>query len=174
MIKCVHKLIYERGVRVARETKQAIIERLTAELEELNAKYTEALNNNIELMNEVTELNNKLDDNFSKSNYKKQLEERLNLTEQKLKSKEHECVHLIQRAEQREKYIHELIYENERMRTTATEKKHNERGAGRKRKLEQKQIELIKMYRAQGMTYKQIAEQEQISVGLVHKLINEK
>ena len=50
----------------------------------------------------------------------------------------------------------------------------NERGAGRKNKFNENDIENIKMYRLQGKTIKEIAEIFNCSVGLIHKLINEK
>lgn len=50
----------------------------------------------------------------------------------------------------------------------------NERGAGRKNKFNENDIENIKMYRLQGKTIKEIAETYKCSVGLIHKLINEK
>lgn len=53
-------------------------------------------------------------------------------------------------------------------------KKHNERGAGRKSRFTQSEIETIKMYRLQGKTIKEIAKMFNCSVGLIHKLICEK
>lgn len=52
-------------------------------------------------------------------------------------------------------------------------KAHNERGAGRKKRFSVQEKEMMKMYRIQGKTIKEIAEMYQCSVGLVHKLINE-
>lgn len=50
---------------------------------------------------------------------------------------------------------------------------HNERGAGRKEKLSKQEKEMVKMYRIQGKTLKEIAEMYNCSVGLIHKIINE-
>lgn len=50
----------------------------------------------------------------------------------------------------------------------------NERGAGRKQKFNDADIENIKIYRLQKKTIKEIAEIYSCSVGLIHKLINEK
>ena len=55
----------------------------------------------------------------------------------------------------------------------AEEKKHNERGAGRKPRFTDEEKETMKMYRIQGITIKKIAEMFECSVGTVHKLINE-
>lgn len=52
------------------------------------------------------------------------------------------------------------------------EKIHNERGAGRKARFTDTEIETIRMYRLQGKTIKEIAEMFNCSVGLIHKLIN--
>lgn len=48
----------------------------------------------------------------------------------------------------------------------------NRRGAGRKRKLNSKDIELIKSYRAKGCTYAEIAENFGLSVGSVYNYCN--
>ena len=71
--------------------------------------------------------------------------------------------------------IHKLKNENEQLKNIPKiHKLKNERGAGRKKKFEVHDIESIKMYRLQGKTIKQIAEIYHCSVGLIHKLINEK
>lgn len=72
-----------------------------------------------------------------------------------------------------------LKKENEQLRNTNIHKlnnehKHNERGAGRKNKFTEQQIETIRMYRMQNKTIKEIAEMFECSVGLIHKIINEK
>lgn len=51
---------------------------------------------------------------------------------------------------------------------------YNERGAGRKSKLKDHDKEVIKMYRLQGKTIKEISELYNCSVGLIHKIISEK
>ena len=51
---------------------------------------------------------------------------------------------------------------------------HNARGAGRKAKFTDKQIEEIRRLREDGNTIKEIANRYNCSVGLIHKLINEK
>lgn len=65
------------------------------------------------------------------------------------------------------------IYKNDNNTITVI-KKHNERGAGRKARFTDEQIKEIKQYRANGKTIKEIAEMFKCSVGLIHKLINEK
>ena len=51
---------------------------------------------------------------------------------------------------------------------------HNARGAGRKAKFTDKKIEEIRRLREDGNTIKEIANRYNCSVGLIHKLINEK
>lgn len=53
-------------------------------------------------------------------------------------------------------------------------KQYNERGAGRKNKFTEQEKEAIKRYRLQDKTIKEIAEIYNCSVGLIHKIINEK
>ena len=72
-----------------------------------------------------------------------------------------------------EAYNKILKDENEKLREKIHKLK-NERGAGRKNKFNEHDVENIKMYRLQGRTIKEIAEIYSCSVGLIHKLINEK
>lgn len=78
---------------------------------------------------------------------------------------------------QLEEEIQQLKHENELLRSNrdiSNKKVHNERGAGRKAKLTNQEKEMIRMYRIQGKTIKEIAEIYSCSVGLIHKIINEK
>ena len=51
---------------------------------------------------------------------------------------------------------------------------HNARGAGRKAKFTDDQVDDIRRLREDGNTIKEIANRYNCSVGLIHKLINEK
>ena len=51
---------------------------------------------------------------------------------------------------------------------------HNARGAGRKAKFTDDQVDEIRRLREDGNTIKEIAKRYNCSVGLIHKLINEK
>ena len=68
----------------------------------------------------------------------------------------------------------ELIKEFQKLKNEnkLIQKVHNERGAGRKARFSDEQIETIRMYRLQGKTIKEISEMFDCSVGLIHKLIN--
>ncbi|WP_287621362.1 sigma factor-like helix-turn-helix DNA-binding protein [Clostridium sp.] len=77
---------------------------------------------------------------------------------------------------QLEEEIQQLKHENELLRSNRdipNKKVHNERGAGRKAKLTNQEKEMIRMYRIQGKTIKEIAQMYSCSVGLIHKIINE-
>ena len=67
------------------------------------------------------------------------------------------------------KYI-EMLKESK----SIIEERHNERGAGRKKKFSIQEKETIKVMRLRGDTIRSIAEQFNCSVGLIHKLIHEK
>ncbi|MCB2300415.1 hypothetical protein [Clostridium tagluense] len=71
--------------------------------------------------------------------------------------------------------IEELEKENKKLKTELKNKaeKYNERGAGRKSKFTEQEVTMIKMYRIQKKTIKELAEMYNCSVGLIHKLINE-
>ena len=72
-----------------------------------------------------------------------------------------------------DKYV-EVLKENEELKSDKVQKIKNERGAGRKSRFKDEDIEIIKNLRNEGKSYKAIAEEMNCSVGLVHKLINEK
>lgn len=70
--------------------------------------------------------------------------------------------------------IQKLLKETEELKSNnCVNKLKNERGAGRKEKFTVEEVKIIKDYRAEGKSYKAIAEIMKCSVGLVHKLINE-
>ena len=77
---------------------------------------------------------------------------------------------------QMKKQIELLEAKNKMLETKAnrlTNEEHNARGAGRKSNITDQERELIKMYRMQGKTIKELAEEFKCSVGLVHKIISE-
>lgn len=72
--------------------------------------------------------------------------------------------------------IQKLKIENEKLKSSNTicnRKIYNERGAGRKARFSSQEKEMMKMYRIQGKTIKELAEMYSCSVGLIHKIINE-
>lgn len=78
--------------------------------------------------------------------------------------------------EQMKKCIEELELKNKELKEFQklnNEKKHNARGAGRKTKFTEEDKTMIKMYRFQKKTLKEIAEMYNCSIALIHKLINE-
>lgn len=81
-------------------------------------------------------------------------------------------VNMINKITDSKEKIEELEKEIQKLKNEKTESR-NKRGAGRKQKFNDTDIETIKMYRFQGKTIKEIAEIFNCSVGLIHKLINE-
>lgn len=78
--------------------------------------------------------------------------------------------------EKQEKEIQKLKDENILLKSNSVKsdkRSHNERGAGRKEKFSEQEKEMMKMYRMQGKTIKEIAQIYNCSVGLIHKIINE-
>lgn len=65
-------------------------------------------------------------------------------------------------------------YKNLYLNKDVKVKPNNERGAGRKSKFTEKEVKKIKEAREYGKTIKEIAIEFNCSIGLVHKLINEK
>ena len=71
------------------------------------------------------------------------------------------------------KEIETLKYENNLLKSNNIDKIHNERGAGRKSRFSDMDKEMMRMYRIQGCTIKEISEMYSCSVGLVHKIVSE-
>ena len=65
------------------------------------------------------------------------------------------------------------LLKNNNKEVDSKPKVHNARGAGRKERFSDQEKEMMKMYRIQGKTIKEIAEMYSCSVGLIHKIINE-
>lgn len=67
----------------------------------------------------------------------------------------------------------EAVIEQQNAQTAGADGKaddvQNARGAGRKRKITDREIDLIRSYRQRGYTYAEIAENFGISVGSVHR-----
>ena len=72
--------------------------------------------------------------------------------------------------------IQKLKDENKLLKSNnviSDKKSNNDRGAGRKERFSEQEKEMMKMYRIQGKTIKEISEMYPCSVGLIHKIINE-
>lgn len=131
-----------------KETQKQIITRLEGELKE----YKTLCNN---LNKEVLEMQERADKSFLNSSDYVQMKKQIELLEDKNKMLENKV--------KRSESIHKLTNEH----------KHNERGAGRKTRLTDQEKEMIRMYRIQGKTIKELAEMYACSVGLIHKIVNE-
>lgn len=132
---------------MAKETMKSKIERLERELNSAN-EIIQKLND------EILQFQENADKGFENSSMYLQMQKQIKLLELKNKS------------------LEDTIKHNEKVHKLTNEKKHNERGAGRKTRFTDGEIETIKLYRIQGMTIKDIAEMFKCSVGLIHKLVN--
>lgn len=131
-----------------KETQKQIIARLENELEQ----YKILCGN---LNSEILEMQQRADEGFSNSSDYIQMQKNIKLLENK------------------NKILDNKIKRNNEVQKLINEKK-NSRGAGRKSRFSDQEKEMIKMYRIQGKTIKEISNMFVCSVGLIHKLINEK
>lgn len=136
------------------------IEELKIENSRLNGELGIQICEKSELRQEIDSLNKKieLDNEFYKDNdtMKKKLDETLILSAQKTAR------------------IFALEKELEDLKTNNyVQKIKNERGAGRKERFSDNQKDVIKDYRLQGKSIREIAQIYKCSTGLIHKLINE-
>lgn len=145
-----------------KETQKQLIIRLEKELHEAKKELEEykVLCNNLNA--EILEMQQRADKGFLNSSDYIQMNKRIESLEMQNK------IH--QKTIKHNNDVHKLI--NETIQQDETIK--NQRGAGRKSKFTDSEKETIKMYRLQGKTIKEIADMYNCSVGLVHKLINEK
>lgn len=136
---------------MAKLTQKQLIEQQSKEIEDLKNMINDKDTLIQKLNNEITKMIDNADNSFKNSSDYMQMQKRINILELKNKSLSDTVQHNLK--------IHNL-------------KPHNERGAGRKARFTDMQIEEIKEYRAEGKTIKEIAEMYECSVGLIHKLIN--
>lgn len=129
---------------MARETQKQIIERLEKEICDYKVLTDK-------LQSEICNMQDKAEDSLENSPTYQQLLKKVNLLEKKNENLEKK----ISKAEK-----------------VKVEKKHNERGAGRKTRFTEQELETMKLYRLQGKTIREIAEIYECSVGLVHSVIS--
>lgn len=161
---------------MAKETQKAKIERLEKELEQKDEELKKAERNYQDLMKacnkDIQKLKNEIE-RLKKKREKKANENNFELIGQQLQDardmadKWHKQLFIQQQKNKElEKEIEYLLEKN------SITKRHNERGAGRKSRFTNTEIETIKMYRLQGKKIKEISEMFNCSVGLIHKIIN--
>lgn len=149
------------GVNMA-ETQKAKIARLEKELVEEKTKLQQAYESSEEIYNKLLQLQELADHGFEASPHYQQL-----LREnERLKAQCETLENQLKTARERASRQAERLLRGD----CAV---HNARGAGRKRKFTDGQIEDIRLLRAEGLTFAKIAEKVGCSVGLVHKIINE-
>ena len=153
---------------MAKETQKAKIERLEQELEQLR-KVTQ------EQSDYINKMHASADESFSNSPYKKQLEDKIKMLEMKLKSAQDGKEHAEKLAKAKDEHLQELQEQIKQLQAkTSIQKLKNERGAGRKPKYTEQDKELMKMYKAQGKSYKEIADIYKCVPSYVFKVINGK
>ena len=145
-----------------KETQKQLITRLEKELHQAKKELEEYKVLCGNLNSEILEMQQRADKGFLNSSDYIQMNKRIESLEMQNK------IH--QKTINNNKNVHKLI--NETIKQDETIK--NQRGAGRKSKFTDSEKETIKMYRLQGKTIKEIADMYNCSVGLIHKLINEK
>ena len=157
---------------MARETQKAKIERLEKELDNAN-NIIQKLNN------EISTMIDNADKSFENSSTYKQMSKQIETLTLKVKAISDSSEHNRKMYNAELKRNSDLIKEIQELKNTSihklnNEKKHNERGAGRKSKFKDADIKQIKEYRSAGKTIKEISIIYGCSVGLIHKLISEK
>lgn len=162
----------KRNSELIKEIQELKNEDYTLEdIKELEQKIQNARKNSDKWHTEYFNKDMKYKELDKKYNELKANTDKLKAKNKKLKLKEEVLEEVLKR-------VKELEKENEELKSSCINpmvtKKHNERGAGRKARFTDTEIETIKMYRIQGKTIKEIADMFKCSVGLVHKIINEK
>lgn len=144
---------------MARETQKAKIERLEKDLKQAN-QIIQKLNNEIERLKKKRERK-------ANENNLERIDQQLQDARDKADKWHKQLFIQQQKNKELEKEIEYLVEKNSIIQ------KHNERGAGRKNRFNEQEVETIKVMRLRGDKIKDIAEQFNCSVGLIHKLIHE-
>lgn len=154
---------------VVKETMKVKIKRLEDE-KKADLDLIQKLNQ------EILSMQEKADQAFENSTYKKQLEQQLAFEADRAKVYKNRTEQEETRNNALRNQIQELDHENKRLKAELStikakpsERPHNERNAGRKPRITQKQIAEIQMLRAQGMTLQAIQKEMKMSYGLVQK-----
>ena len=157
-----------------KETNKQCIARLQKELQKAKNDLEEYKALSSKYNAEILEMQERADKGFLNSSDYQQMNSRIDLLEKQNKQLETRNKSLDDRVQN---LINETIkadIDNIHILNNEPIKVHNERGAGRKTKFSDQEKETIRMYRLQGKTIKEIAQMYNCSVGLIHKLINEK
>ena len=151
---------------------------LEQQVKELDEKCNEYIKQLINKDNEIARLKELADDSYEKSSTYIQQCKKIDLLEEQNEayklSVEHEKKMKKTLVDNYEEEIKRLNKEVQKLKNENKVRIHNERGAGRKSKFTDQEKESIRMYRLQGKTIKELAEMFSCSVGIIHKLINEK
>lgn len=169
----------EKYLKLTQELNNAKFVKIKNLREEIKRLQKEVNSSNklIQQLNyENSEMLDKADNGFENSATYVQMQKHIDDLELKNKVLEDGKEHNRRMYEAELKRNDELIKEFQKLNNEKNEIKeiHNERGAGRKARFTEQQKAEIKMYRLEGKTIKEIAEMFNCSVGLIHKLINER
>lgn len=131
------------------------------------SEIQELKDENKKLLEKITELENSLYNSayYKEGDYAVEAVKRGKIIEEKEKE-----IQKLKSEIQKLKNENKILKNN---KVVSDKKIHNERGAGRKERFSDQEKEMMKMYRIQGKTIKEIAEMHSCSVGLIHKIINE-
>lgn len=167
---------------MGKETQKAKIERLENELEQAQDLLHEQKLQIYELMkykneSSIDDMRAKYDSMLDTVQKLKKENEQLRKENARLKEENIDLVEHNQPYWDIEQRAWEkVLEENKELKKQldgSVQKIKNERGAGRKPKFNDTEIQSIKMYKLQGKSYRAIAEIFNCSVGTIHKLINE-
>lgn len=152
---------------MARKTIKGL-EEIIAELERQLEEYKNIINDRNKKIEHMESIAN---DSFENSTEHRRMHNEIEYLKIALKGRETTIRDKEETIRKKIDTIQKLKNENEELKNIPKIK--NERGAGRKSKFTDEEVKIIKGYRAEGKSYKAIAEIMKCSVGLVHKLINE-
>lgn len=141
------------------------------QIKQLQLQLKKEREQNDKLTQLLYDLQNKSDDDFTKSPYYLQLHKELDMYKEYKKLYDNLKNKSAKKLDAQAEYIQKLINENEKLKISQI---NNSRGAGRKSKIDDTTKKNIIHERAEGMTIKELAQKYDCSVGTIHKLINEK
>ena len=161
---------HKEVLRMARKT----IKGLEEEIKDLEQRLKDQNNINLELNKTISEMQLKADNSFENSGTYRQMSKQIEYLETVVKGHEISLKAKEVTIKNNRDTIQELLKEIEKLKSNnCVQKTKNERNAGRKSKIDDNIISVVTMLKLQGKSIRAIAKEIDLSVGTVHKIINE-
>lgn len=147
------------------------IKGLEDNIKELEVSLEEQRKINIKLNNTISEMQDKANNEFENSTEYERMNNEIDYLQTVIKGHEITIKAKDVTIKNNRNTIQSLLQEIEELKKCSVQKIKNERGAGRKSKIDNNIIATVTMLKLQGKSIRKISEEIGLSVGTVHKII---